>query len=99
LAIKSQHNLSVACYDDFVGLVHELLPPNSRIPKISIVPKKLLEGLGMPYHKIDVCEKKVACYTTKITRIRISVTYAVPPAIRMEQTRFRVKCCATTFPL
>jgi hypothetical protein len=39
LAIKSQHNLLVACYDDFLGLVHELLPPNSRIPKISIIPK------------------------------------------------------------
>ena len=59
LAIKSQHNLSVACYDDFVGLVHELLPPNSRIPQNFYRSKKLLEGLGMPYHKIDVCEKKL----------------------------------------
>jgi hypothetical protein len=59
LAIKSQHNLSVACYDDFVGLVHELLPPNSRIPQNIYLFKKLLEGLGMPHHKIDVCEKKL----------------------------------------
>ena len=32
LAIKSQYNLSVACYDDYMELMHELLPPNSRIP-------------------------------------------------------------------
>ncbi|XP_021314043.1 uncharacterized protein LOC110434408 [Sorghum bicolor] len=62
LAIKSQYNLSVACYDDFVGLVHELLPPNSRIPQDFYRSKKLLEGLGMPYHKIDVCEKNCMLY-------------------------------------
>jgi hypothetical protein len=57
LAIKSQYNLSLACYDDFVELMHELLPPNCKMPKDFYRSKKLLEGLGMPYHKIDVCEK------------------------------------------
>ena len=44
LAIKSQYNLSVACYDDIVNLMHELLPPNSRFPKNFFHSKKLLEG-------------------------------------------------------
>ncbi|CAD6265987.1 unnamed protein product [Miscanthus lutarioriparius] len=62
LAIKSQYNLSVACYDNYVGLVHELLPPNSKIPQDFYRSKKLLEGLGMQYHKIDVCEKNCMLY-------------------------------------
>jgi len=62
LAIKSQYNLSVACYDDFVELMHELLPPNSRIPNNFYRSRKLLEGLGMPYHKIDVCNKICMLY-------------------------------------
>lgn len=33
LSIKSQHNLSIACYDDIVGLIHELLPADSNLPK------------------------------------------------------------------
>jgi hypothetical protein len=44
LAIKSQYNLSVACCDDFVGLMHELLPPNSRIPQDFYRSKKTARG-------------------------------------------------------
>jgi len=33
LSIKSQHNLSIACYDDIVALIHELLPADSNLPK------------------------------------------------------------------
>jgi hypothetical protein len=62
LAIKSQYNLSMACYDDYMELIHELLPPSSKIPKNFYHSKKLLEGLGMPYHKIDVCDKNCMLY-------------------------------------
>jgi hypothetical protein len=62
LAIKSQYNLSVACYDDYMELMHELLPPNSKIPNNFYRSRKLLEGLGMPYHKIDVCDKNCMLY-------------------------------------
>ena len=62
LAIKSQYNLSVACYDDIVDLMHELLPSNSRFPKNFFRSKKLLEGLGMPYQKIDVCYNNCMLY-------------------------------------
>jgi len=43
-------------------LMHELLPPNSRIPNNFYRSRKLLEGLGMPYHKIDVCDKNCMLY-------------------------------------
>jgi hypothetical protein len=62
LAIKSQYNHSVACYDDYMELIHELLPPSSKIPKNFYRSKKLLEGLGMSYHKIDVCDKNCMLY-------------------------------------
>ena len=62
LAIKLQYNLSVACYDDYMELMHELLPPNSKIPNNFYRSRKLLEGLGMPYHKIDVCNKICMLY-------------------------------------
>lgn len=62
LAIKSQYNLSVACYDDFIELMHELLPPESKLPKDFYRSKKVLEGLGMPYHKIDVCFNNCMLY-------------------------------------
>jgi len=43
-------------------LMHELLPPNSKIPNNFYQSRKLLEGLGMPYHKIDVCDKNCMLY-------------------------------------
>jgi len=43
-------------------LMHELLPPNSKIPNNFYRSRKLLEGLGMPYHKIDVCDKNCMLY-------------------------------------
>jgi hypothetical protein len=55
LAMKSRHNMSIAEYDDIVGIIHELLPPDSNLPNDFYQSKKLLEGLGMPYVKIDVC--------------------------------------------
>ena len=33
LSMKSQYNLSIACYDDIVALIHELLPADSNLPK------------------------------------------------------------------
>ena len=42
--------------------MHELLPPNSKIPNNFYRSRKLLEGLGMPYHKIDVYDKNCMLY-------------------------------------
>ena len=47
--------MSIAEYDDVLDIVHELLPPYSKLPDDFSQSRKLLEGLGMPYVKIDVC--------------------------------------------
>jgi hypothetical protein len=53
-AAKSRYNMSIAEYDDILGIVHELLPPDSKLPDDFYQSRKLLEGLGMQYIKIDV---------------------------------------------
>ena len=55
LAVKSRYNMSIAEYNDIIGIIHELLPPDSKLPNDFYHSRKLLEGLGMPYVKIDVC--------------------------------------------
>lgn len=55
LAVKSRYNMQIAEYNDITGIVQELLPPDSKSPNDFYYSKKLLEGLGMPYVKIDVC--------------------------------------------
>jgi len=62
MSIKSQYNLSVSCYDDITGLMHELLPPGSRLPNNFYRSKKMLEGLGMAYQKIHVCPNNFMLY-------------------------------------
>jgi hypothetical protein len=46
--------MSVAEYDDILGILHELLPPDSKLPNDFYQSRKLLEGFGMQYIKIDV---------------------------------------------
>ena len=55
LAVKSMYNMSIDHYDNFLEIIHELLPPDSKLPKNFYESKKMLDGLGMPYVKIDVC--------------------------------------------
>jgi hypothetical protein len=55
LAVKSRYNMSIAEYNDIIEIIHELFPPNSKLPNDFYHLRKLLEGLGMPYVKIDVC--------------------------------------------
>ena len=62
LALKSQYNMSVAHFEANLELISELLPPGSKIPKDFYQSKKLLEGLGMPYVKIDVCYNNCMLY-------------------------------------
>lgn len=62
LTIKSMHNLSESCYNAHLELIHELLPRNSSLPKNFYRSKKLLECLGMPYIKIDVCPNNCMLY-------------------------------------
>jgi len=62
LALKAQYNMSIAHFQANLELIHELLPPESKLPKDFYQSKKLFEGLGMAYVKIDVCYNKCMLY-------------------------------------
>jgi hypothetical protein len=62
LAVKSRYNMSIAEYDDILGRIHELLPTDSKLPNDFYQSRKLLEGLGMRYIKIDVCYNNCMLY-------------------------------------
>jgi hypothetical protein len=62
ISIKSQYNLSIACYNDILALIEELLPADSKLPKDFYYSKKMLEGLGLPYQKIHVCYNNCMLY-------------------------------------
>uniref|UniRef100_A0A8R7Q847 DUF4218 domain-containing protein n=1 Tax=Triticum urartu TaxID=4572 RepID=A0A8R7Q847_TRIUA len=54
--------MSIAEYDDVLQIIHELMPPGANLSKDFYQSKKLLEGLGMPYVKIDVCKNNCMLY-------------------------------------
>lgn len=62
LALKSEYNMSIAHYDDTLQLIHELLPPDSKLAEDFYHSKKLLQGLGITYIKIDVCYNDCMLY-------------------------------------
>lgn len=62
LAMKSQYNMSIVHYDDVLQIIDELLPLESKLFEDFYCSKKLLEGLGMPYVKIDVCYNNCMLY-------------------------------------
>ena len=62
LALKSHYNMSIAHFEANLELLNEILPPESKIPKDFYQSKKLLEGLGMRYVKIDVCYNNCMLY-------------------------------------
>jgi hypothetical protein len=55
LALKAEYNMSIAHFEANLELIHELLPPESKLPKDFYQSKMLFEGLSMAYVKIDVC--------------------------------------------
>jgi hypothetical protein len=56
MSIKSKFAFSINCYKELVDLISEVLPTSHKMPKDMYQSKKLLEGLGMEYEKIDVCQ-------------------------------------------
>ncbi|KAL6842985.1 hypothetical protein ACP4OV_027298 [Aristida adscensionis] len=62
LSIKSKYNMPATCYDDVMHLIHELIPADSKLEENFYRSKKTLEGLGMPYQKIDVCYNNCMLY-------------------------------------
>jgi hypothetical protein len=58
IAIRAQYNISIAYYDDILKPMHDFLPPVSNLTKDFCHSKKMLDGLGMPYVKTDICHNK-----------------------------------------
>ncbi|KAL6602802.1 hypothetical protein ACP70R_043163 [Stipagrostis hirtigluma subsp. patula] len=56
--IKSQYNMSEACYNEVTSLIHDIVGDEvaKHIPRNFYLAKKLVQSLGMPYKKIDVCK-------------------------------------------
>ena len=55
IALKSEHQLSQACFDGMMGLIKSTLPSSEEMPENFYQAKRLVEGLGMEHQKIDVC--------------------------------------------
>ena len=62
MGIKSQHNLSVECMDNLLTLLGDVLPQGHKMPSNLYECKRLLSGLKMPYHKIDICINNCMIY-------------------------------------
>jgi hypothetical protein len=56
MSIKSKFAFSINCYKELMDLISKVLPTGHKMPKDMYQYKKLLEGLGMEYEKIDVCQ-------------------------------------------
>jgi hypothetical protein len=57
MGMKSKYNFSNQCYNDIVKLIIGLIPAKHSMLKYLYQSKKIVDGLGMNYEKIDVCEK------------------------------------------
>jgi hypothetical protein len=56
MSIKSKFAFSINCYKELMNLISKVLPTGHKMPKDMYQSKKLLEGLGMEYEKVDVCQ-------------------------------------------
>lgn len=56
MTIKIDHNLAEVCMDTIFEAFSDYLPPNNKAPKSYYETKKLTRSLGLPMHKIDVCQ-------------------------------------------
>ena len=79
LGLKAEHQISQRCFDGLMGILKDVLPENDKFPSNFYQSKKLVQGLGMKYDKIDACvnhcmlyyketELKEACDTCKEPR-------------------------------
>lgn len=78
LTIKSDHNMSVACFDELVKVMKEMLPPDANLPGSFYKCKKVVEALGMPVQKIDVCKNDCMLYYKEHANKRKCITCNEP---------------------
>jgi hypothetical protein len=64
MGMKSKYNFSNQCYNDIVKLIIGLIPAKHSMLKYLYQSKKIVDGLGMNYEKIDVCEKNCMLFWT-----------------------------------
>lgn len=62
MGIKSHHNLSSECVNSLLTLITDVLPENHKMPSNLYECKCILNGLKMPYVKIDVCINNCMIY-------------------------------------
>ena len=55
LNIKVEHNMSVDCFNFFVKVMRETMPHDNIMPNDFYDMKKLVDNLGLPVVRIDVC--------------------------------------------
>lgn len=53
---KTDYNLAESCVDELSQMFKKILPQPNKAPASYYETKKLVRGLGLPVHKIDVCE-------------------------------------------
>ncbi|WVZ51446.1 hypothetical protein U9M48_002593, partial [Paspalum notatum var. saurae] len=74
LAIKSNHNISEACFDELLEVIREMLPEDAKLPKSFYRCKKVVEALRMPVQKIDVCKNDCMLYYKEHSKSRKCIT-------------------------
>uniref|UniRef100_A0A8R7TUQ9 Transposase-associated domain-containing protein n=1 Tax=Triticum urartu TaxID=4572 RepID=A0A8R7TUQ9_TRIUA len=64
MTIKTQHNLSEACYDEMMTLIHDIVGDDAAkdLPANFHRSKKLVHSLAMPYVKIHACPNNCMIY-------------------------------------
>ncbi|XP_050378308.1 uncharacterized protein LOC126795524 [Argentina anserina] len=56
MQLKVRHKWSNVSYDEIFQYIKRLLPPENLLPDIYYKTKKILDGLGLEYVKIDACK-------------------------------------------
>ncbi|XP_012841495.1 PREDICTED: uncharacterized protein LOC105961778 [Erythranthe guttata] len=62
LNIKSEFNMSQACFNRILQLVRELLPDDTKLPNDFYKTKQMVRKLGLGYQKIHVCVNECILY-------------------------------------
>jgi len=57
LGLKSQHNMTRACFDAMMAIIGGLLPEGHHLPSSLYESTRLLRALKMPYEQIHCCPK------------------------------------------
>ena len=62
LNIKAEHNMFANCFNSFVEIMWESMPRDNIMPSDFYDIKKLVDNLGLPIVRIDVCSRGCMLY-------------------------------------